>query len=1266
MNSQSICSFSEIVLFVIASGKVSMSAPTKKNLYLEFRKPSVASLITSELRLQYTLVQLEVVFNEKVYLSRSFTHSSTAMPLLLRIPLQDLGLPLKNDIPVVLRLYAHMMSPISVLMGVQDFTISSSKPNIAMQIPITGKANNSRVYNCEVELIQSSEELPELFDKNKPSGQSAVSTRLVYISHIKNLIRQHQAVDPNLKSPKRLLYSVAIVMLNNSKVKHFEQPLRLTIDDEFCDLLLSDSYIFCNLMEPSSKVKAAPNAPPETKKHGFIDFKKNTTIITRASPSNNMPNLYFSAVTILPNGNYIMAGGLSKDTVVNHQGIYYFNPIQGFYIKIAEIPFNLNSHEIHYHDGMIYIFGGIDGKEDKPSTTDQVGKKSGRLYTFDLSNREWAAGAQQVSKSVEKCSSILFNDHFICNKGGEALEIYSFTKKKWSAITCKPTILLNPSFFFEMGGELYICHRKSKDDDTTYSFGKIILKENPDEETYKYLFLGSCTLNTPIDIQIKSDLVDGKKEYSLYFTCLLPTGPKNIIRKLVIGPNFQWSSLRETVFKEGFNTITEYGLEKSIFKMKELCSTSLPKERPASNQICIVNMKKVLEAEADGKLKEIQAGIGHSWVPYNTGQVLLLGYFKKNINSDDYVADISAYTIRKINSALPQSVLRVPSCLLTTVGHSAIRVGNTVFIVGGLTLLDKDHVFTADSVNSLQAQKDLLEPTGRIMSYRTSTHVWKTIDFLPEAVYGCTLNCIDNVLYIAGGMNKDNLPVNKILTFDLKTYTLKTKIGLEGSLPRRLQSFHFGDLLYIGSADGNEVTAYNYKQNTSYSESSDLFKLASIHSTEVQGEDKVLLTYSIKDRPSNLLKKTVTQTELMDLLKGKNEELKQFLSSSTDTQEAEGEGTSVAVYKTNEDFFGLDQIDHSRTYSDFNKKNRFVVLEESHDFMTHPGEYIFSEDRVIKLPPPAQASSTSQGFKKGIPELNFPRNCASCTLPACTTFICGGERVENGKLVSSNRCWNYDPISRTYSVLHKMSQPRVYHAITRYQNYIYCFGGRQSSSSGPVATCERYNISQGIWETLPDLPAPRAKMSCTTLFNKIYLIGGEDEKGKATSTIFIFDILTQIFELCSSYEKTLKLQDGLKSHVSINTCFNTILVAGGENSEDKPNMNLYLLEFKTGYKTPETRVVSQALYPHVNAHIACIDGTTLIIGGNDINGSETFCTRGEVLKDLPSFRNAKIGSRFIFSEIKNELHVADTFLHCNPKFGNLYIFGLDHKKEIWK
>ena len=1229
-------------------------------LYLEVRKPALAMALSADLRLDGSLMQLEANLQGKVYQTRYFSHQSTNMPLLLRIPLEGISLPLQTPFGIVFRLFAHPLSPVSVLLGVQEITLPIHMPPGVLQVPISAKTSWNRVYNAELELKISTDPLSPVYEKLKPAGQASCPTITVFNSVLRQQARQYSDKD-GPKSPARLIQGIALAILAKVQQRSvLDQPLRLTLEDEFSDLL-SDSFIFVNAMEPSGKSLALS----EEKRHAFVDFKKGRALIIRANLSHNIPNMYFSAVCALPNGNYLMAGGLSKDSVVNHQGIYYLNPLLGTYIKIGEIPFNLNSHEMHYYDGLIYIFGGVDGKEDKTGNNGQLGKKAGRIYTFSPATRQWSEGTSQLSKSTEKCSSILYNDLFVLNKGKDSLDIYSFASKRWTQATCKSNLLHHPSFFFEMNGDLFICHRKAKEDDSTYSFGKIVLK-SPEEDTFMYFFLGSCTLHSPLDIQVRHEVVEGKKEYSIYIVCLPPSTPKKtLVKKLSVGPSFQWSNLSKSTLSGDFSVVIEAELTDIPYKLNEFCSSSLPRENLKPAQLGFARLIPELLPEADSRLKEIHKGIGHCFIPYKTGQVLLLNYFKPGSKEGLFQVVLSPMTLRRVASSAPLAVLQVPSAQLDTVAHSALKIGHTVFIVGGLVLSSAGKEFTREEINSLKVVPGEITPSKKIQMYRTSTHVWKTVEFLPEALYRSCLVHVDNTLYIIGGLGADNQSVNKIYSFDLKTFTCKHKASLEFTIPPNTEAFLFGDLIYIGSRESNELIVYSLKQNTTYKENSSLFSFIQVHSSIQQAEGDILLGYSLRDKPSAYLTKTVSQTEVMDLIRGKDDLLKVLFSTPTSTVEPEGEGDPVLVYQTEEDLFGLDQIDHSRTYSDFTKQNRFSILEETGDFSTTPAEFIYSEDRIMKLQAQTQKSSSNPSFSKGLGNIRFPRDSAVCSLPTCTIFISGGERVEDGKLISSNRCWSYDPTLKIFNELRKMLHPRVQHAIVRSQNYIYCFGGRVSSSSNPIKSCERYCVSSGTWEELPSLPIPLARHTVSVIFNKAYIIGGESEDNKASASIFIFDIRTQTFEKPESYKDVLKLTEPLKGHVSINTCFNTILVAGGQTLTES-NMKIYLFEFNEGYKNPKVRMVAYALYSHVGAQIFNIDGTTVIAGGNEIYGTEQFCSRGEVLRDMPSLRRSIRTQRFILCEIKNEMYVSDSFLHNNPRFSNLYIFGLDHKKDIWR
>lgn len=160
-------------------------------------------------------------------------------------------------------------------------------------------------------------------------------------------------------------------------------------------------------------------------KNIYVDFENKRFVVLRSTQGEALTKLYYSAMAQLPNGGYIIAGGISKDSIVNYNGLFYFNPRINFYTKLAEIPFNIYKHEMYYIDGEILIFGGIDHKDVKHVVATEIGNLSSTLYRFSLVTRKWSKGEKMVTNFNEKCYSVYFEGSLIVARGGEVLSVYN-------------------------------------------------------------------------------------------------------------------------------------------------------------------------------------------------------------------------------------------------------------------------------------------------------------------------------------------------------------------------------------------------------------------------------------------------------------------------------------------------------------------------------------------------------------------------------------------------------------------------------------------------------------------------------------------------------------------------------------------------------------------------------------------------------------------------------------------------------------------------
>lgn len=1233
-----------------------------KHVFVEISLPKEITYIAEREGINGYHAHLELKINGSIHRSRVFEIGQYSEKPLIKVPLPDLSVPLKEDMHFVAKVFVHILEEV-YLLGLQDVSLYGHNFPLKSKFPIVSKHGNDRILNLNLTFASSEQDVEKVVESSYKLGElelpgSAVIRGL--ITEAASKIANSKEKEMGKKSPMHLMHGVALAALSLAKkALGFAAPMKYLIRDEFADRLLSRETHFIH----------SPDAT--TAKNIYVDLAKKRMIIAKSDPRNPLMKVHHSAMTLLPNGNYIIAGGNSKDAIVSHHGLYYMNPSTGQYTKISEIAYNLHKHELHYHKGNIMVFGGIDMKDDKGGQNSESTTFASTIYRFNLANRLWTKGEKMTQKSNERCPSILHGDTIIVNKGNDTCEVFKPSVGQWKAVKVvtkdknASLSMLHPSTFFMVSDQIHVCYRKNKDDTTKYAIGKI----NLTEKNVECAHVADIQLNNLAMTKVSTQIQEGKVVDSVYF--------------------YDASGTRMAVFRDGvydqkgtptdrinMETITDPQLTAAnIGKPNENCSTEVLSTLDSYREMCVENVPKVLPEDiTDAKVKQIHQGIGHCQVPLLTGNSVLLGYFEK-VKEDLYKPNLQATTLRvNIWSAAQESVLYVPSNALKTVSHAAIKARNSIFIIGGLEVLDREATFSSSEVQALRPKDGVLRATNHILAYRLSNQDWKVVDFLPEPLYNSRVHHIGNSLWIYGGINQAGEHTKKIYRFDLETYSLiDTSISFELDLEKtdQLMSINLGEYVLLGSKNLSKTSVHSFTEKKTYTVNCNLFCNFELFSFEdlkaVSGEFACLYVPTGQNKQ---LSKKFKPSELIKLLEAGSEEIKKFFSEAENTTDLpETYSWRSIQYKETHDLYALDEIDHSKSFSDYLKQPKFAVLSEGKDSKMSFAEYSYKDDTiswpVTEETMEEKKPEESKGFQKGLLSIPFQKNSSSCSLGNGRILISGGQRAGNGKLVASNRCWSFDPITNTYTVDNKMKSARSHHCTLRVGRHVYCFGGRVGSSGSVLAESERYDIFTGEWERIASLPMPLCKLAASMIFNKIYLFGGETEGGILSSKIFVYDIHTNAYEDEAVYHEDLKLPIALRSLIAVRVAFNTIAVAGGE-SNGESNMNIYFYEFSEGHLKSQPKICHSALYSHVGGQGALVDGKLLLVGGNDLNGSEAYCIRGGLMVDYPRLREQLGNTAYSLSEIKSEYYTTDSFLHSNPKYKHLYMFGLDQRRDIWR
>jgi hypothetical protein len=1232
------------------------------NVYIEVEQSKECELVAKSQDVIDYPAHVELKVLDSVYLSRTFNLSKYAGSPLMRIALPDLELPVKDEVQVVIKLFIHNFEQVSLL-GLQTLSLLNKKFPMASEFPVVSKHTSERIYNLKIKVAGGEQPQEEVIDQKHQLGElehPAQPYLRKTISEKAGKIASSTEEKEGVKSVQHLVHGMALAVLKATRdVFLFSSPVRHTIKDEFNQKMLSRNYHFIH--------------SPDTvcQKNVFLDLDHKRMIVLKANFESNLMKVYHSAMVLLPNGKYIMAGGNSKDGVVSHHGVYYFDPLMGDYTKISEIPFNLHKHELYYNKGVISIFGGIDMKDDKGGHNSESTNFASTFYSFNLATKTWSKGEKMSQKSNDRCPSIHFKGQYLVNRGTDTCEVLTPGSGGWKSLKVinkeKNTAMtmFQPSVFFVINDQIHICHKKSKEDITHYSISRINLTEKNVEVTH--IVDTELTSLSGVKV-IRTQEEDGLVEKAFVYD--------QVDLRLFVFKNGVHDVKSSPTEKVKINLIIDHALtSQTIGKSTENCTSHLVSRLDKPTPLKLQAVPTVLgENIKDDSLLAVHKGKRHCFIPIQTGNSVILGYFEEAGNQL-YRANTEAVTLRAgAWNGCASPVLPIPSSCLNTVGHAALKVRSTIFIVGGLRVEDETACFTEAEVENIAPKSGVLTPSRQILSYRPSNHTWKAIDLLPEGLYNCKLSYHDNKIFIIGGHNSTGAFNKKIWYLNLETYSLvDSGLTLEMDLASSndLQILSLGKFVLVGCKNLDKAHAISLDEKRTYGVNTKLFHSLAVYScrSNDQLHRSFELLYTFGEHKKQLTR-NIKVEEFVKLIETGDEEVNKYFEQNEGGVELPESYKFLYPSASEEhDLLALDLLDHNRNYSDYLKQPKFAILGESKNHKLSYSLFNYGQDRLQHFRPEAAIEEDKkegqEGYHKGLMSLPYRKNSATCSLGNGLILISGGEKVDNGKLLSTNMCWSFNPTTRTFNELNKMRFPRAGHNLIKVGNFIYCFGGRIGLSNQLLSTSERYDITAGTWTQLKDMPCALAKFGICTLFNKIYIIGGVLDKGECSDRFLIYDILTDSFETDLSYCKELKLESGLHSLAVTSESFNTILVAGGIK-KDGPNMRYYRFQFLEGHTKAKMTEVGIALYPHVDCQSAFVDGRFILIGGNDFNGSESFCLRGGVTAENSLLRHRMTTSVQSVTEIKNQFYVTDNFIHTNPQFRHLYLFGLDQKKEIWR
>lgn len=166
----------------------------------------------------------------------------------------------------------------------------------------------------------------------------------------------------------------------------------------------------------------------------------------------------------------------------------------------------------------------------------------------------------------------------------------------------------------------------------------------------------------------------------------------------------------------------------------------------------------------------------------------------------------------------------------------------------------------------------------------------------------------------------------------------------------------------------------------------------------------------------------------------------------------------------------------------------------------------------------------------------------------------------------------------------------AYNRVVKYENYLYSFGGRNSSGT-TINNAYKYDLNTNTYSNISSLPVKRQGMSIGIVGTNVFIIGGHDDSGRQ-STSYKYDILNDTYTQIASLPTVLTLS----SYAVVGT---DIYILGGETASG-------VVAYCYKYNTLTNEYSSLTNLPQTLSNMSCCydgDDTIYIMGGNPGSGS---------------------------------------------------------------
>ena len=298
--------------------------------------------------------------------------------------------------------------------------------------------------------------------------------------------------------------------------------------------------------------------------------------------------------------------------------------------------------------------------------------------------------------------------------------------------------------------------------------------------------------------------------------------------------------------------------------------------------------------------------------------------------------------------------------------------------------------------------------------------------------------------------------------------------------------------------------------------------------------------------------------------------------------------------------------------------------------------FIRGNEELSALSPELRVQPLNGRWSK-MPALPTLRDGAAGVVFENDIFIFGGNRINNEDAIEKTATTSKLNLDGTgeWKSRAPMPNPRSGMAACRHGEFIFVFGGTNTDGAFSDQIL-KYDPINDLWANVSSLISPTSNLSCNTVDDKIYLIGGIDDNG-ASNKVYTFDPASET----TPPEPTINLNSARSSHAST-VIGNTIYVAGGKNDTDTSP----LFESFDVSSSTEWSILPQLEEYRANFGLVSTNGVIYAVGGETSADIDSL--------DVEMFDTNKTDPRWVYGPNMPYANSGFTYLE---KDSAIYLFG---------